>query len=372
MYLDNILSCLRNIKNSKNPIYLLSYRRFDLIDLIFILGCCILAIMGHFARDRKWLEWIIRIIIGSFCLCELVAALFSRDMTIPWANNVLFALAAFTGLLLLLPIRHVYSQFLTLIDGITTGRFIIGPIKYNLNAFKAIMDQEIFRPRSVPHMVGMFIYITTFGMLLQGINPANFEIPAIPFPLPINLMQLFSYNGLGLILLSFCGIGIFISRDWRAAFKRLGWEKPTWTHVGIGLLLIIFSFAYDLCWSLYTHGLANQDLATKLSGYNSATFTSVEGLGMAVVMALATAIFAGVGEETLIRGALQPALGIVPAAILHGILHAQFTHAPIFILQVALWSVVIGIVRRYTNTTTTIIGHAGFNFLTTFLFAFNP
>jgi len=53
-------------------------------------------------------------------------------------------------------------------------------------------------------------------------------------------------------------------------------------------------------------------------------------------------------------------------------LHAQFANAPMLILQVSLWSCCMGIVKRFTNTTTTIIGHAGFNFVTTFLFAFNP
>jgi len=91
-----------------------------------------------------------------------------------------------------------------------------------------------------------------------------------------------------------------------------------------------------------------------------------------VVLALATALCAGIGEETLIRGALQPVFGIVPAAIMHGILHGQFAHAPIFMAQVAGWSVLMGLVKRYTNTSTTIIGHAGYNFCTTFLFAFNP
>ncbi|MEZ4487591.1 MAG: CPBP family intramembrane glutamic endopeptidase [Cyanobacteriota/Melainabacteria group bacterium] len=343
-----------------------------MLDLIFILGCSILAIMGHLARNRKWLEWIIRIIIGSFCGCELLAAVVTQDSTIPWANQVLYAMAAATGLLLVLPVREIYSKALTVIDGIVSLRCITGPIRHHMNAFKSIMDRDIFVPKSVPHMVGLFIYITTFGMMLQTINPANFNIPAIPFPLPISIIQLFSYNGLGLVLLSFCGVGIFITRDWKAAFKRLGWEKPTWAHVGIGLALIVFSFGFDLAWSLYTHGLADQDLATKLSQYNSGTFSVADGFGMSVFIALCTAIFAGVGEETLIRGALQPAIGILPAAILHGILHAQFAHAPIFIIQVALWSMVMGIARRFTNTTTTIIGHAGFNFVTTFLFAFNP
>ncbi|MGH7486686.1 MAG: CPBP family glutamic-type intramembrane protease, partial [bacterium] len=110
----------------------------------------------------------------------------------------------------------------------------------------------------------------------------------------------------------------------------------------------------------------------KLSTYNSGTFSVMGGLMPSVILALATAVFAGIGEETLIRGALQPALGIVPAGILHGALHGQFAHSPFFIVQIAGWSCLIGIVRKYTSTTTTIIGHAGYNLITTFLFAFNP
>ncbi|PWU02458.1 MAG: hypothetical protein C5B53_01610 [Candidatus Melainabacteria bacterium] len=194
----------------------------------------------------------------------------------------------------------------------------------------------------------------------------------MPIPLPLPISQLFSYNGLGLILLSFCGIGIYVSRAPKEALTRLGWVKPTWPQVGIGLAIIVFSFVYDALWAIYTHQLSGQDLASKLSAYNAGTFSTPGGFAPSVVLALATALCAGIGEETLVRGALQPVLGILPAAFLHGMLHGQFAHAPIFILQVALWSTCIGIVRRYTNTTTTIIGHAGFNFVTTFLFSFNP
>lgn len=237
---------------------------------------------------------------------------------------------------------------------------------------QGFVDKIVFVPTSYPNMVGMFVYIVALGSLLQAVSPASMDFPSIPIPLPVSLQQLFSYNGLGLVMLSFCGVGIFVSRDWKAAFKRLGWEKPKLSHVGIGLGLVVFSFCYDLVWALITHAAPGQDIATKLSGYNSGTFASGADLSASILLAFATAICAGVGEETLTRGALQPALGIVPAAILHGVLHAQFSHAPILIIQIAIWSIVFGIVRRFTSTTTTIIGHAGFNFVTTFLFAFNP
>ncbi len=328
--------------------------------------------MGHGARKHKWLEWVVRVVIGLFFLCEGMTLLSGENLGGDWANAVLSATCITTGLLLLIPIRKVMSIVFTVVDGIASLKWLTGPIFHKINPGKAIVAEQVFIPQSIPHMVGFFVYITTMAYFLHVVSPLNFEFPSMPIPLPVSLMQLFSYNGLGLVMVSFCGVGIFVTRNWKEAFDRLGWVKPKPAHVAIGLSLIIFSFVYDLVWSLYTHPLQGQDLASKLSSYNAGTFAAGGEFGMSIILALATAIFAGVGEETLIRGALQPALGIVPAAILHGVLHAQFSHAPVFIIQVALWSVVMGIVRKYTNTTTTMIGHAGFNFVTTFLFSFNP
>ena len=182
-------------------------------------------------------------------------------------------------------------------------------------------------------------------------------MPGMPLPFPVPIDQLFTYNGLGLVMLAMCGVGIFVTRRFKEVLRRLGLVKPTGQQVGIGLSLVAMSFAYDYLWSLYTHGLG-QNLDSKLTMYNGGTFSVEGGVVASLLLALATALFAGIGEETLIRGALQPVFGIVPAAVLHGILHAQFQHAPIFIVQVAGWSILMGIARRYTNTTTTIIGHA--------------
>jgi hypothetical protein len=293
----------------------------------------------------------------------------------PWASGILLAACIATALLLFIPLRRLVSLLLTAVELIVSGQIFLKllPLIRKLTTWTDFWSaRRIFVPSSIPHMVGLFIYISTMAYLLASTDPNTFQMPVMPIPIPLPISQLFSYNGLGLILLSFCGIGIYVSRAPKEALLRLGWVKPTWPQVGVGALLILFSLVYDALWSLYTHNLTGQDLASKLSDYNAGTFSAPGGFAPSVVLALATALCAGIGEETLIRGALQPVLGILPAAFLHGMLHGQFAHAPIFIVQVSLWSVCIGIVRRYTNTTTTIIGHAGFNFIMTFLFAFNP
>lgn len=341
-------------------------------DFIIVMGCGILGLMAHGAKTRPWLEWTLRFIIGGTFVGEcLLAAGSLIDLGHnPWASGISIGMAVATGVCLASYGRKLYSAVFSFLDSIFSGAIAVALYK-KLPIPDVFAKIHVFLPSSIPHMVGLFIYISTFATLIGAVDPDGMKLPGLPLPIPVPIDQLFSYNGLGLVLLSFFGVGIFVSRDFKSAIARLGWAKPTKQQVFIGLGLIVFSFAYDWLWSLYTHQMGT-DLATKLAVYNSGTFSVVGGADKSLILALATAVFAGVGEETLIRGALQPVFGIFPAAVLHGILHGQFNHAPIFMIQVALWSCVMGLVKKYTNTTTTIIGHAGFNFLTTFLFAFNP
>jgi len=329
--------------------------------------------MAHGSVKHRWLEWLVRLFIAFFAMLYGITLFIPQTAAgNPWGYQVTFAMSALFVLLLFLPFRKVLHRVLTVLDGIGSLRVITGPMRHKMTAMASIVSIPIFVPTSIPHMVGAFVYVATFGLYLANTDTSAFNMPSIPIPMmPLPIDQLFSYNGVGLVVVSLCGIGIFVARKPRETFARLGWQKPTAQQVGIGLGLVAFSFLYDLLWSLYTHN-AGGDMASQISGYNSGTFAVSGGMGSAVLLALATALCAGIGEETLVRGALQPALGIVPAAFLHGILHAQFSHAPTLIIQVAIWSCCMGIVRRFTNTTTTIIGHAGFNLVTTFLFAYNP
>ncbi len=245
-----------------------------------------------------------------------------------------------------------------------------GPVKVGF--FGSFFAERIFVADSIPHMNALWIYVTCLAFLLTHLEIAGFQMPSIMVPIPVTMDQLFSYNFLGLVMLSVCGTGIFITRKPMEILRRLGLVKPSFAHILIGVIGIFITFTYDWLWSFYTHGQEGLGYADKLSHYNEGTFAAGANPGPAFFVASATGLCAGLGEETLIRGALQPVFGIVPAAFMHGVLHGQFSHAPLLILQVFGWSMIMGIIRRYTNTTTTIITHVGFNFLSTFLIAFNP
>jgi hypothetical protein len=355
-------------------------------DFLILLGLCILALIAHAAMRRPWLGWVVRMLIGLALLGEALALwtwlAFGLAHSLEFVSVALLALG--TAAVLFERGRVAFSYVFTGLDTIASGQWIAAIKNHSLlkDCWKA---NRVFAPNSIPHLAGLWVYLTALWFLLGCIRPANFSLPEIPIPVPIALDQLFVYNGLGLVLLAACSVGIFVSRNPSVVLQRLGIVKPSGKQVLIGIGILAGSLFYDYLWSLLTHQLPG-DLAGKLTHYNTAAFGSsvagsagsgaAAGGGAAVqgslVLALATGLCAGIGEETLMRGALQPAFGIIPAGIIHGLAHGQFSQAPLFIVQVGLWSVLLGIVRRYTNTTTTMIGHVLYNFVLTFLFAFNP
>ncbi|HEY9683764.1 MAG TPA: CPBP family intramembrane glutamic endopeptidase [Oculatellaceae cyanobacterium] len=344
-------------------------------ELVIVVIFAILGLMAHGARKHRWLEWFIRVVIFITFGSELfwLFVLTPEERSNRWLFGVFTVCTLITGLVLLKIAREGMSKVLSAINSLVSGGMIRELLRRSAGVKAVLLTDPIFLPDSIPHLNGLFLYASTILYLLSNMNPGtDMGAPSMPLPIPVDLGSLFNYNWVGLMLLSICGAGIFVARKPKEVFvERLGFKRPTPAQIGIGLGLILFSFTYDLIWSLYTHNTSG-DLGGKLLNYNAGTFGVVGGLAPSVVLALATAFCAGMGEETLIRGALQPMIGIVPAAVLHGVLHGQFAHAPIFILQVAGWSTCMGIVKRYTNTTTTIIGHAGFNLVTVFLFSFNP
>jgi membrane protease YdiL (CAAX protease family) len=74
-----------------------------------------------------------------------------------------------------------------------------------------------------------------------------------------------------------------------------------------------------------------------------------------VAGAVLVSVSAGVGEEVLFRGALQPRLGIVLSAALFAILHVQYQIPGI--LMIFAVGAALGVIKQRTSTTFTILVH---------------
>ena len=168
-------------------------------------------------------------------------------------------------------------------------------------------------------------------------------------------------SGIPLALLALGGVGLFIRRDGRSTLVRLGLRRPTWRQLvaaaAIAAVLIGFDAAVSLGWQEVDP--TSYELLERVSENIFGGLVTVGG-------ALALGLSAGISEELLFRGAIQPRLGLVVAAVLFAIGHLQYglTFATLEILLIGL---VLGLVRKRTSTTLCIIIHATYNTVGTLL-----
>lgn len=150
-------------------------------------------------------------------------------------------------------------------------------------------------------------------------------------------------------------VGAPFYRTFKQAFKRLGLAVPSAKDVGISLALVILAFAISALSSFLVR-VIQPDLYDRIND-NLGTMTSgVDSWWGAIVLG----ICAGTGEEILFRGAIQPKYGIAVTAIVFAVLHQQYG-ASFVTVGVLGVGILLGLERKYVNTTAAIITHATYN-----------
>jgi len=159
------------------------------------------------------------------------------------------------------------------------------------------------------------------------------------------------------VIVAFFGAGYLTRRNLQQVSRRLGLERPTANQLLLGLatigLLIMLQWVIGATWALL-----DPEQAEVLGDLNESLLADFDSVGAWLILAVAS----GVGEEILFRGALQPVFGIFFTSILFAIVHVQYGLTPIT-LAVFLLGLILGILRRRTNTTVTIFVHFGYNFI---------
>ena len=167
----------------------------------------------------------------------------------------------------------------------------------------------------------------------------------------------FIWQQLLFVLLACLGVGLLVRRRLQALGKRLGLERPSWSQVRFGLrwivLLVIIQWAVGAIWAI-----AAPDQSELLGGVNDILLGNFDTLWEWIIVALG----AGLGEELLFRGALQPVFGLWFTSILFAIAHIQYGITPITLLVFVI-SLILGHIRRRSNTTVAIFVHAGYDFV---------
>jgi membrane protease YdiL (CAAX protease family) len=162
-------------------------------------------------------------------------------------------------------------------------------------------------------------------------------------------------TGVPLALFALVGVGLFIRRDGRNTLERLGLRRPTAKQllaaVGITVVLLGFDFCLNLIWEGVAP--ASYDLLERVTENLFGNLATVGG-------AIALGLSAGISEELLFRGAVQPRLGLLLASILFAIGHMQYG-LTLATLEVFVIGLVLGLIRNRTSTTLCIVIHASYN-----------
>lgn len=159
------------------------------------------------------------------------------------------------------------------------------------------------------------------------------------------------------VLLALFGVGLLVRRQGHAISQRLGLEAMTAAHVRLGIrwiiILVLVQWAIGALWTV-----TNPEQAALLDGISGEMFGDFDTVWEWFVLALA----AGMGEELLFRGALQPVFGLWLTAVLFALAHVQYGFTLITV-AVFIIGVALGYIRQRTNTTVAIFVHFGYNFV---------
>ncbi|MFN2189860.1 MAG: lysostaphin resistance A-like protein [Candidatus Promineifilaceae bacterium] len=209
-------------------------------------------------------------------------------------------------------------------------------------------------PDSPVHSLALVLSVYLIGYtaltLTQG-GLVEIAESAQATPLWLLVMSSLMFAVIGIL-----GVGFPVRRRGKELIKRLGLEMPTAKQMLVAFVVIIVLVGLEFCAGLVL-SLLNPEQSAVLEDVSTALLYDIDTVWEWFILALAV----GIGEELLFRGALQPSLGLGFTSVLFALVHIQygFTLVTLFIVFIAL---ILGLLRRYYNTTVTIFVHAGYNF----------
>jgi membrane protease YdiL (CAAX protease family) len=215
-------------------------------------------------------------------------------------------------------------------------------------------------PASMVHMTALTFVIYQLGLSLgQLALIGDLEsLTDVELALTVGDVLL---SGVPFVLFALLGVGLLIRRDGPHTWERLGLRWPTWRQLaaaaGITLLLLAFDTLVSLAWKEVDP--ASYDLLERVTENIFGNLATVGG-------ALALGLSAGISEELLFRGAVQPRLGLLLATTLFAVGHLQYG-LTVATLEIFVIGLVLGLVRKRSHTTICILIHAGYNTIGTLM-----
>ncbi|MDY7039853.1 MAG: CPBP family intramembrane glutamic endopeptidase [Chloroflexota bacterium] len=164
------------------------------------------------------------------------------------------------------------------------------------------------------------------------------------------------FGSVPLLLVALAGVGLGLRRNWRETAERLGLGKISARQMGVvaGAVLGLLALDYGVLWFWARVDPVGHAF---FGGITANLFADLTAPGTALLVSLA----AGITEEVLFRGALQPRFGLWLTAALFATGHFQYGLS-LATLEVLVIGLLLGVLRQRTNTTACILVHLAYNF----------
>lgn len=231
--------------------------------------------------------------------------------------------------------------------GLGLGLPLLGPVR---TALARVLPMAAESPVD---MAGLCVILGAIGFLFAR----SLASPGAPSAeeLAIDYVGL-AAQAVAFVLVAYAAVGWRIVRSGAAATARLGIVRPDARTVAFGVgavpVCLILAGAINAAANAVQPGLA-EDLDIIVD--------QMTRLVQNPIGAVALGVSAGVGEEAIFRGAIQPRFGIVLTSILFAMPHAPQYGLNLALLGLVAVSVVLGLERKYLNTTAPMITHALYN-----------
>jgi uncharacterized protein len=239
----------------------------------------------------------------------------------------------------------------SIVSGVAAAGFLLRPIRRDVAAY---LNIDVENP---VHTLALVLAVILFGTQTSSLVLTD-VLGALGTQQPQSLADVF-FDELPLLIVALAGVGIFIRRPIAESAERLGVVRPAWWQVIVGIAAAGVFFAIVVGFDTANHYLL-PETAHRVDTVNSHLFGELATTGWLGILALA--LLPGICEDLLFRGALQPRIGLVPTALLFTSIHSQYglslDLAGIFVVALCL-----GLVRRWTNTSTSMTAHVTYNLL---------
>lgn len=282
-----------------------------------------------------------------------------------WANKAQTDRSALVGLYLLFGIPaglmliagvavlangNASLAMLLLLLAIGLGAPLLRPVR------QALAQVTPLDPDSAIDMTGLSLVLGALALFIaNSFTPMADQPPDAGLIPSVGIADLI-VQAAAFLAVAYIACGYPYWRDLRAATERLGIVVPDGRTIGIG---IGGMFACFLVAGLA--GLVAQQFDPGLGESLDEIVNQMTSEVQNPIGALILGASAGIGEEAVFRGALQPRYGLIIPSLLFAMLHGPQYGFNVALLGLFGVSIILGLQRKYVNTTAAMITHALYN-----------